>query len=52
MKRKLTQYQVLKTAIISEKAIYLIDMNAWYVLSVSSRQTVGELALRQKLYSL
>lgn len=50
MNRKLTQHQVLKTAIIDEKVIYLIDMNAWYVLSVSSRQAVGGLVLRQKLY--
>lgn len=50
MNRKLTQHQVLKTAIIDEKVIYLIDMNAWYVLSVSSRQAVGGLVLRQTLY--
>lgn len=50
--RKSVQYQVLKTAIIDEKAIYLIDMNAWYVVSVSSCQAFGGLVLRQKLYSL
>lgn len=46
------QRQVLKPAIIGEKAIHLIGMNAWYVLSVSSRHAVCGLALRQKLYSL
>ena len=46
------QHQVLKTAIIGGKAIHLIDMNARYVLSVSSRQAAGGLVLRQELYSL
>lgn len=52
MNRKLVQYQVLKTAIIDEKTIYLIDMNTWYVVSVSSCQAFAGLVPRHKLYSL
>lgn len=49
---ELAQHQVLKPAIIGEKAIHLIDMNAWYVLSVSSRHAVRGLVPRLKLFSL
>lgn len=50
--RKSKQNQVQRTAVIGEKAIRLIDMYAWYVVSVCSCQAVCGFVLRQKLYSL